>query len=144
MRVIDIMTPEPAACTPETPLKEVAHLMIENDCGAIPVVENFETRKPVGVITDRDITVNTVAFGKNPLTMTAAEIMSFPVEFVTLDASVDDCCNLMEKDKLRRMLVIDDKEALRGIVAQADIALAAPNKKTAELVKDVSMAHTAG
>ena len=143
MKVTKIMTKEPAACTPEMSLREVAHLMVEHDCGAIPVVENFETMKPVGIVTDRDIVVNTVAVGKDPLMMTAAEIMSFPPGFVTTDATVGECLKLMEKDMIRRMLVVNEENSLAGIVAQADVARHMREEKTAEFIKDVSMAHRA-
>lgn len=143
MKITKLMTEDPACCTPEMNLKDVAHLMVEHDCGAIPIVENFETMKPVGIVTDRDIVVNTVAIGKDPLTMSAAEIMTFPPEFVTTEATVNECLKMMEKDVIRRMLVVDEHNALKGIVAQADIAIHAREDKTAELVKDISMAHKA-
>jgi CBS domain-containing protein len=73
MQVKEIMTLEPASCTPETPLQKVAQLMIENDCGEIPVIDNSDSCIPVGVITDRDIVCRTVAKGLNPLEMTAGE-----------------------------------------------------------------------
>ncbi len=52
MRVKDIMTRDPACCTPATNLQEVARLMVEHDCGEIPVLENRQSMKPVGVVTD--------------------------------------------------------------------------------------------
>lgn len=143
MKVNEIMTRDPACCLPQSNLQEVAHLMIEKDCGAIPIVEDFETRKPVGIITDRDIACNTVGVGKNPLQMMAAEIMTFPAVTVGLETTLEECVHKMEEDKIRRMLIVDDNGACCGIVAQADIARAAPMAETAELVKDVSMAHAA-
>lgn len=137
------MTRDPVCCVPETGLQEVAHEMLELDCGAIPVVQDHKTRIPVGIVTDRDIVVDTVALGKNPLEMVAAEIMTFPVLTVTPETSVEDCCNKMEEAMVRRMIVVDNSGACCGIVAQADIARKAPPDETAELVKDVSMAHRA-
>src|SRR4051794_41186240 len=61
MQVREFMTGDPICCTRETGLPEVARMMVEHDCGAIPVVESRENRWPVGVITDRDITCRTVA-----------------------------------------------------------------------------------
>ena len=78
MQVQDIMTDDVACCTADTNLGEVAQMMVENDCGAIPVVENVDGRQVVGVITDRDIVVRAVAKGMNPLTMNADSIMSTP------------------------------------------------------------------
>ena len=67
MKVGEIMTPNPACCTPETPLLQVAQMFIDHDCGAIPVIESESVRKPVGIVTDRDIACRTVAAGKNAL-----------------------------------------------------------------------------
>ena len=138
MNVKDIMTKEPACCMPETTLQEAAKMMVDNDCGCIPVIENNGNKKPVGMITDRDITIRTVADGKNPLEMTVADVMSKNVVTVTSDSSVEDCCNLMEKNQVRRVAVVDENGGCCGIVAQADVAINAQGDKTAEVVQEVS------
>ena len=138
MQVREIMTENPACCTPETNLQEVARLMVENDCGCIPVVDSQETRKPVGVITDRDICCRTVAEGKNPLEMAAGDCMTEAVVTVKQDASIEDCCNTMEENQIRRVPVVDAQGACCGMVAQADIARDASARKTADVVQQVS------
>jgi CBS domain-containing protein len=50
MQVKGVMTTEPTCCTPETSLQEVGRMMIDQDCGEIPVVENAITKLPIGVI----------------------------------------------------------------------------------------------
>ena len=65
MSVSRVMTDNPACCTPSTLVKDVARLMVENDCGEIPVVEDLASRKLAGVITDRDIATRVVATGRN-------------------------------------------------------------------------------
>lgn len=112
--------------------------MVEHDCGEIPVVESKETLKPVGVITDRDITCRTVAQGKNPLAMTAGECMSSPCVTVTPETSVEDCCRMIEEHQVRRAPVVDEKGRCCGMVSQADIAAHAPKQQTADVVKEVS------
>lgn len=138
MKVNEIMSKDPACCTPESRLGEVARLMVENDCGEIPVVDSKRTMRPVGVITDRDIVVRTVAEGKNPLEAEAGDCMSSPAVTVTPETSVEECCDIMEERQLRRVPVVDDAGACCGIVAQADIARHAPTDQTAEVVKEVS------
>ena len=120
MRVKNFMTRDPACCLPQASLQEVAHLMIEKDCGAIPIVEDVELKIPVGIITDRDIAVETVAHGKNPLEMSAAEIMSFPPVTVTPDTTITRCLELMEENKIRRIIVVDEAGGCCGIVAGRD------------------------
>jgi CBS domain-containing protein len=128
------MTTDPACCDPDTGLQDIARMMLDNDCGAIPVVEQG---KPVGIVSDRDIAVRAVAEGRNPLEMTAAEIMSAPVETVTEDTSVDDLFDLMEDKQIRRVVVVDEDGGVCGIVAQADIAEYAGDE-VAEVVQEIS------
>ncbi len=138
MQVKDVMTPDPACCAPDTTLQRVAEMMVENDCGEIPVVENMASMKPIGVITDRDITCRTVAKGLNPLVMTVSECMTTPCVTVTPDTSLDECCRALEEKQIRRVPVVDEGGACCGIVALADIAKHAPKRETAEVVREVS------
>jgi CBS domain-containing protein len=140
MNVKDMMTENPACCTPDTGLQQVANMMIDNDCGCIPVVDADDTRMPVGMITDRDITCRVVANGQNPLDLTAADAMTSTVVSVTPETSLEDCCNLMEESQIRRVAVVDKNGACCGIIAQADIATNAPARETAEVVQEVSKA----
>src|SRR5687768_8135055 len=105
MLVKEIMTDNPACCTAETNLQDVAKMMLDNDCGAIPVVEDNNHKRPIGVVTDRDITIRTVAVGENPLTMSAKSVMTKNVFTVTPETSVEDCVNLMEENQVRRIPV---------------------------------------
>ena len=138
MEVKDIMTTDPACCTPDSTLQRVAEMMVENDCGEIPVVENVASMKPIGVITDRDITCRTVAKGLNPLTMTVSDCMTTPCVTVTPETTLDECCKVLEENQIRRVPVVDEGGACCGIVALADIAKHAKRRDTAEVVKEVS------
>ena len=135
MRVQEIMTPDPVCCGPDANLKQVARMMVEYDCGEIPIVQNTRI---VGVITDRDITARTVAAGRNPLEMKASDCMTTPVVTVKMDTSVDDCCHAMEEHQIRRVPVVDDSGCCCGMVSQADIARHAPTREIAEVVREVS------
>src|SRR5688500_1296496 len=132
MNVREIMTADPACCTPDTSLQEVAKMMVDSDCGCIPVVDSTDTKMPVGMITDRDITCRVVAKGQNPLDMTAQDAMTTTVVSVTPDTTIEDCCNLMEESQIRRVAVVDENGACCGIIAQADVAIHASDRKTAE------------
>ena len=138
MQVREVMTADPACCTPDTALSDIALLMIDNDCGEIPVVDDLEGRHLVGVVTDRDIVCRAVAEGKSPTDTTAADVMTDPVITVREDADLDDCCKKMETHQVRRVPVVDEDGGCCGIVAQADIALEGSDGETAEVVKDVS------
>lgn len=133
-----IMTRNPASCTPQTKLQEVAKMMVQHDCGCIPVLDASGSGTPVGTITDRDITCRTVAEGKNPLEMVVQDCMTSDCVTIHEDASLSQCADLMEKKKIRRILVVDSFGKCCGIVSQADIALTGDKKKTGEVVQKVS------
>ena len=138
MQVKDVMTVSPACASADTPLPEVAKLMVENDCGEIPIVANNRSNKPVGVVTDRDIVCRTIANGLNPLDLTAADCMSQPVVAVTPHMSIEECCQIMEDKLVRRVPVVDESGACIGIVALADIARETRKTTAGEVVKELS------
>ena len=138
MNVKDLMTFHPHCCTPETNLRDAAQMMYEYDCGALPVVEFGERERPVGIITDRDIACRAVAKGKDPTKTTVGDCMSTHLSTISEDAAIEDCCNAMEQSKIRRMLVVNAKGQLCGIVSQADVALRMAEDTAAELVREVS------
>jgi CBS domain-containing protein len=113
-------------------------MMVDCNCGEIPVVESQKSKTPVGVITDRDITCRVVAKGKNPVQMTAKDCMSKPPVTVRPDLDVEDCCELMEKKQIRRVLVTDITGECCGILSQADLAKRCPEHETAHFLKEIS------
>jgi len=138
MQVREMMTADPACCTADTSLPEVARMMVAQDCGEIPVVENASSKVPIGVVTDRDIVCRTVANGLNPLDLTAADCMSKPTVTVTPDMSLEECCRIMEEKLIRRVPVVDDRGSCVGIIALADIALHTGKNVAGHIVKEVS------
>jgi len=130
------MTRNPRCCTEEVTLHEVARLMVQNDCGEIPVVD--EDNQLIGVVTDRDIVCRVVAEGKDPMAITAEECMTHPVIAVFEDDSLDSVLSAMEKHQIRRVPVVDGSGCCSGIIAQADVALQARDSDVGELVREVS------
>ena len=137
MRVRDIMTSSPACCSPGDGLESVARLMVVHDCGSIPVCE-AGGKRIVGLVTDRDIVVRAVAAGRNPLTMTAGDVMSHPVASVEPEADLETAIGLFESNQVRRLPVVDHQGALVGLVAQADVARNASASQSGHLVQSVS------
>ncbi len=138
MKVKDIMTKIPVYVTPEQDLNVVAKKMDENDIGAVPVVDNNDNLKIVGVVTDRDIVTRCVARQINPMMVRAGEIMSTPVVTIDEDDSIESVMHTMEKNMIRRVPVVDKEGKFTGIISQADIALKADYKTTADVVQSVS------
>jgi CBS domain-containing protein len=115
-------------------------LMRDNDCGSIPVVENREANRLVGMVTDRDLAIRGFAAGKGPDTrvrdlMTEAPITSAPEDEVEIVREV------MVAQQVRRVPVVDNDGTVVGIVAQADIALeegAASDQEVGRVVEAIS------
>lgn len=138
MKIREVMTQDPTCCTAETSLEAVARLMVDCDCGAIPVVGDLAGKFPLGLITDRDIVTRAVAAGKNPQQLTVRDCMTMPAVTLTAETSLDDCIDMMEVNQIRRCIVVDRDGRVCGIVAQADIAAHASKRKAGELVREVS------
>ncbi|HKY21452.1 MAG TPA: CBS domain-containing protein [Vicinamibacterales bacterium] len=132
----DIMTREPACCGPKTTLEDVAKLMVQNDCGEIPVVD--VNNRVIGVVTDRDIVCRVVAAGINPLERTAESCMTPSVVTARENDSIADIISMMERHQVRRVPVVRDGGLCTGIVSQADLARIAGDHDVAELVCEVS------
>ena len=132
----DVMTVNPACCTPQTPLDQVAKLMVQHDCGEIPVIDPAE--HVVGVVTDRDIVCRTVAQGKNPLAYTAEICMSDPVITVFEDTALAEVLATMEKHQIRRLPVVDTEGRCAGMISQSDVAWIGGEHQVAELVREIS------
>ena len=142
MHVRDVMTRNPVCCTPDTPLELIAQVMMERDCGSIPVVDDLIERRPVGIVTDRDIVTRTLAAGRDPVGLMVRDCMTSPAVTIVEDASLGDCVELLELGQIRRVIVIDEAGRCTGIVAQADIAQHASKRDTGDLVQQVSQPTT--
>jgi CBS domain-containing protein len=138
MLVRELMTTEPLCCTPDTSLADAARMMVDRDCGALPVVGDLVGRKPLGMITDRDIVTRALAANRDPLGMTVRDCMTSPAVTILEDARVNECLELLELSQIRRVIVVDASDACSGIVSQADVALHASKRETARLVHEVS------
>jgi CBS domain-containing protein len=138
MQVQEIMTADPACCEATDSLQDAVKLMIDFDCGQIPVVEDREGLVPIGVITDRDITCRTVGKGLNPLDMTVADCMSSPIISVKPEDSLDECYSVMEENQIRRVPVVDAAGKCIGIVSLADIARNVSKADSGEVLQEVS------
>lgn len=138
MQIKEIMTKDPQCCTPEQNLVDVARMMRDCDCGAIPVVQEMRDKKPVGIITDRDITIRAVSEGKIPSQTRVRECMSPRVATVNPEASVEECARLMEEKQVRRLVAVNGAGKVVGMVVQAQIARNAPAETAGDMIKEIS------
>jgi CBS domain-containing protein len=138
VKVQDVMTPNPRSVTPDTPVREAARIMKDEDVGIIPVVDEG-SRRLVGVITDRDIAVRIVAEGGDVNAKVRDVMSSGKITTCRPDEDIDEVMDAMASEQVRRIPIVDERGSLVGIVAQADIVRkAADDHKAEETVERIS------
>lgn len=137
MKAQEIMTTNPSCVTPDTPLDEAARLMKDQNIGMLPVVETDDSDQLVGVVTDRDITIRHVAEGHTSV-CSVKEAMTSHVATARPDSNVEEVMDLMGREQVRRIPIVDERGALVGVVAQADIVLEGDEKKAGRTVEKIS------
>ena len=133
-KVRDVMTTGVDTATPAQPLREAARMMRSGDYGAMPVVEDGRL---VGMLTDRDIVVRVVAEGLDPSVALAGDFATRNPVAVEPDQPLDAALLLLARHRVRRLPVVEDG-MLVGVLSQADVALEAKEKKTGEVVQEIS------
>lgn len=118
----DVMTKDLTCCLPKDTAQTAAQAMKSKDIGAVPVVDSQETRKLVGIITDRDLALKVVAGGLDARQTSVEGIMSRKLVMCNLQDDLQRALDAMAHSQLRRIPVVDDQGRLAGIIAQADVA----------------------
>lgn len=127
MKVQDIMTSDVQCCGPDTNLAAAAKMMWDSDCGAVPVL-NVQGQV-MGMITDRDICMATATKNKPASDITVWETVSGKVYTCHISDDVHAALNIMKREKVRRLPVVDEDGVLQGIVAMNDFVLLAGEAK---------------
>jgi CBS domain-containing protein len=135
MLVKDVMTRTPAFCKPSDTLDDVARLMLEFECGEIPICDGTNL---VGVITDRDIICRVVATGRSPFEVPVGDVMTRSVYSIGKNEKVSAAVRLFEETLVRRLPVVDSDGRLVGIISQADLATKLPSFRIARLLKSAA------
>jgi CBS domain-containing protein len=134
--VSDIMTTNPRTVRRESVVVDAAKIMLEEDVGSVPVVEDGSL---LGIVTDRDIALRVVAAGRDPRSTPVREIATSRPHVAYPDESLDDAYEQMSAWRVRRLPVVDgDGERLIGMVAQADLVQELKDKKAGQLVEEIS------
>jgi CBS domain-containing protein len=123
LRVVDVMTPLPKVVQQDDPVWRAADIMRDLDVGIVPVVSDHDTMRVVGVVTDRDIVIRSVASLCHADEPVAGVMTRAPLYTVEPDDTVQDVLETMRLHKVRRILVTTGTGRLIGIVSQADVIL---------------------
>jgi CBS domain-containing protein len=135
----DLMTKDPVLCMSGSSAVDAARLMKRHNIGALPVVQDTQSNKLIGVITDRDLALRVVAEALDPPHTRVAEIMSRSLVMCSPDDELEAAIKTMERNQVRRVPVCDNSGRVVGMISQADIALRVRSSpKTAELLEAVS------
>jgi CBS domain-containing protein len=137
--VRDIMSKDVKVVRPDSSVKEVVATMNKFDIGSILVVQG---KRPVGIITERDILRRIVQPCLAPETLTARQVMTSPLLTINKTASIDEAAKLMAKEKVKKLPVMD-KQKLVGIVTLTDIVTKVPTMLSIleELVRPYHRSH---
>ncbi|WP_340101423.1 CBS domain-containing protein [Salinibaculum salinum] len=117
MPVEELARTDPIAATRQASITQVAALMRDEDVGSVVIVEDDE---PVGIVTDRDVTVKVTAEGNDPTDVTAEEVMTPDPVVVDSDTGVMELTHFMADNAVRRVPVVDDGK-LDGIITLDDL-----------------------
>ena len=136
-----VMTKKTVCCLPNDLAVKAAQLMKRENIGAIPVIENQQTQKLVGIVTDRDLALKIVAGGRDAKSTQVKAVMTRQVVTCHPEDDLQKALDAMSEHQLRRIPVVDKDNKILGIIAQADVAtrLNKP-EKIAEMVKQISQA----
>jgi len=138
----EVMTKNPVCCLPNDQVAKVAQMMKRENVGSIPVIENEQTRKLVGIVTDRDLALKVIAEGLDCKSTTAELVMTIDVVTCLVGDDLQKALDSMAENQLRRIPVVDKDQKIVGIIAQADVAVRVNlPEETAEMVKEISQAN---
>jgi CBS domain-containing protein len=138
----EVMTKNPICCLPNDMVSAAAELMKNENIGSIPVIENEQTKKLVGIVTDRDLTLKIVAAGLDAKSTKVEAVMTHKVVTCLADDDLQKALDAMAEHQLRRIPIVDNNYKVVGIIAQADVAMRVNQpEKTAEMVKEISQTN---
>jgi CBS domain-containing protein len=135
----EVMTKKTVCCLPDDMATDAAESMQNEHVGSIPIIEDVQTRKLIGIITDRDLTIRILAEGLDAKSTKLETIMTRNVVTCKAEEDLQKAVDAMSKHQLRRIPIVDDDNKILGIIAQADVAMQFDHpKRIAVMVKEIS------
>ncbi|MBX3260366.1 MAG: CBS domain-containing protein [Labilithrix sp.] len=118
MKLSDVMHRNVEVIAGDTTVREAAKRMSNLDVGSLPVCLN---QRLVGLLTDRDVVVRSIARGDDPDETRVSDVMTSKVEWCFEDESIEDASRKMSGRQIQRLVVLDREKKLVGIVSLADL-----------------------
>jgi CBS domain-containing protein len=122
MSIVDFCNRTVVCARPDTTILEASALMRQQHVGDILVVEEQPgRRRPVGIVTDRDIVVEVVSAGLDPTSVKLGDLLLRPLVTVKAHAGYAEAIELMTRNGVRRMPIVDNEGMLVGIITLDDL-----------------------
>jgi CBS domain-containing protein len=126
LTVEDVMTKPVATCRLDRNLAEATALMWENDCGALPVLN--EAGELAGIVTDRDLCIALGTRNARPSELCVRDVFKdYPLVCESSD-DIHTALRTMGEGKVRRLPVVNDEAVLEGIISMDDLILNVENE----------------
>lgn len=135
MIVKEAMTPNAEGIQSDATVLKAAQEMTRLNVGALPV---FNGDKPAGIVTDRDVVTRALGLQLNPAHTSVGEIMTKQLLACNENTSLEEAAAMMRDNKVRRLIVEDDKEMVTGIITLGDIAVHSDAPLSGEVLQGVS------
>ncbi len=135
MLIKEIMTPSAEIVHPQTSVKDAAARMKILGVGVMPVGDQDRL---VGMLTDRDITIRTVAEGKDPNKTEVGHVMTPDITYCFEDQELNEAAELMKKDKVRRLVVLNRDKRMVGMCSIGDLAVHGDQTAAADILAQIS------
>ena len=135
MKVNEIMTRDVEVATPKDSVQGTAKKMRDHDIGFLPIYEGDQL---IGVLTDRDLTLRALANGTSPQAILGRSLVTSPAVFCYEDQNVEDAARLMQYNQIRRLVVLDRRDHLAGVISMGDLAGIVDDKVSGKILQNVS------
>lgn len=133
-----VMTPDPICCLPTDTAQTAAAILRDRRVGAVPVVQDHQSRKLIGVVTDRDLCCSVVAANLEGKGILVRQVLTRKPVRCHVEDDLDACIALIERYHVRRLPVVDDKGRCVGIISLTDLAHKAHPQTVSRALVEVS------
>ena len=141
MKIKEVMSSNPSCCLPTDTAQHVAKLMCDRNVGSLPVVIDQQSRKLVGMITDRDLCCKVLGQGLDPRSTRIDRFIAAAPVTCRDGENLEKCERAMQEHQVRRVPIIDSEDRVIGIVSLADLALRDKPERISKTVAEISKPH---
>ncbi len=138
MKVREVMSSNPICCLPTDTAENVAKTLCQNNIGSVPVVTDQQSRKLIGIITDRDLCCSIVAGALDPKRTAIDKFVTTSPVSCRDGENLENCERAMQEHQVRRIPVVDGDGAVIGIVALADLVLKEFPERASKTIVEIS------